>query len=118
MVNNDDKRQSQCVGKKTFKTFTQARRVSVQLNRRKDERAEAYRCKFCGLFHVGTTITHGAQPTTAPYARKPYAVYAKPPAGVGVLAGWSVHPDGHDIAAVLGPGWQITSVVKRARARA
>lgn len=43
-----------CEGKTRFDSMPRARKVAARLSARHDSRAQAYRCRFCRGFHVGT----------------------------------------------------------------
>jgi hypothetical protein len=45
--------QTQCHGKHRFEDGGFAKKVAKQSARRKDSKASAYRCMFCGGWHVG-----------------------------------------------------------------
>jgi hypothetical protein len=47
-------RKSACEGKQSFSTMTQAQKIAAKSRRQGNKSPyQAYRCKLCGLFHIG-----------------------------------------------------------------
>lgn len=46
-----------CVGKRWYSTFAAANRVAKRMRRYEHDVLVAYRCRFCGRFHVGHPTT-------------------------------------------------------------
>lgn len=42
-----------CTGKRSFLTFTDADKRATIMRRRWHEPLAAYRCKHCGMYHIG-----------------------------------------------------------------
>lgn len=45
-----------CEGKHRFTNGQIAHKVAAEQRRRRDTRSEAYRCEFCGGWHVGVSV--------------------------------------------------------------
>lgn len=113
---SDLQRIASCEGKVRFGSFQRAAQVaSRQAGRRGDSR-QAYACRFCGGFHVGTSVSGEARPKLRiRESRKPYGVYVR---AHGLkdesLLGWSIFEDGHDLLPLVPPGCEVARIVKRA----
>jgi hypothetical protein len=42
-----------CNGKRAYPSFAEAERVAKRVRAHTDDPVQAYRCRFCGLFHNG-----------------------------------------------------------------
>ncbi|MDE2107341.1 MAG: hypothetical protein KGL39_59645 [Patescibacteria group bacterium] len=45
-----------CAGKEAFESFERAEQTARMIARRRKQKINAYRCRYCRGFHVGSTI--------------------------------------------------------------
>lgn len=55
----DEYRAAQCVGKVAFASAVLARRVLKRPSRVRNGRANAYKCSYCGMWHIGEPSKKG-----------------------------------------------------------
>ena len=48
---------SACDGKEQFDSAARAADVARQVSRRRETKAQAYKCPYCGAWHVGVHLT-------------------------------------------------------------
>lgn len=51
----DSNKEAGCKGKPPFNSMKRAVKVAKRMRRRRNEPVAPYRCKFCGLVHIGGT---------------------------------------------------------------
>lgn len=104
-----------CEGKERYGSFSRASKVASRRAHNKGAALCAYRCTFCGKYHIGNNSGQSKASGALVDPRQAYVIYGAGPDGREVLVGYSNEPDGGAVARRLidVSGWAVTRIVTR-----